>query len=281
MLKSLFQFFKHGGKRALAILLAVVSVIGMFPIMAMASNGDTGGLNPGSSGGQKPTTSNVAWSTVPDMTFLRFTLVEFPKGVVTDLNTNDSGTWKVVGTPLNIVWNKASSKYSADDFRSKVTWYDSSAMLFNGAGSNAAQLMGSTVKAYSAASGNNSRRVMTADEFRAATGITAQQEEQMFHCNSSSWTSGWLNGDYTSMWGTDPHPVTPGNLYNVYTANNAFVYLLTRLSETGGEGTGWSKEDALSTIPTAICGLSTGSSLRRAGSSQILTALCAPIRCGR
>ena len=244
MKKSFSKGIKHSWKRLLAVLLAVVTVIGLLPVSAMAA-GDTGGLNPGTPGGQKPSTTNVAWSTVSDLTFLRFTLVEFPNGVVTDLNTADSGTWRVVGTPLNVVWNKALSYWSADDFRTKITWYDSSAMLFNGAGNNAPQLMASSVTAYSAATGNNRRRVITADEFQAATGITDTQKEQMFHLNSSSWSAGWLNGDYTSMWGTDPHPVTPDNIYQVYKANDAFVYLLTRLSETGGEGTGWSREEAL------------------------------------
>lgn len=65
--------------------------------------GGVGAYNPGSPGGKKPGTSNVAWSTDPERTFLRFTLLEFPQGVVTDLNTNDWGTWHVVGTPLNVV----------------------------------------------------------------------------------------------------------------------------------------------------------------------------------
>ena len=108
MLKSFSHGIKHGWKRALAFLLAVVTVIGMLPVTAMAA-GDTGGLNPGSPGGQKPNSTDVAWSTVSDLTFLRFTLVEFPNGVVTDLNTNDSGVWRVVGTPLNVIWNKAVS----------------------------------------------------------------------------------------------------------------------------------------------------------------------------
>ena len=237
-------FIKHRLKRVLAVLLALITVIGLLPMTAMA--GDTGGLNPGSPGGQRPDSSDVAWSTILDQTFLRFTLVEFPQGVVTDLNINDGSTWRVVGTPLNVVWNTTSSYYTAEDYRSRVTWYDSNAMLFNGAGADAAQLMGSSVSAYSAASGNNRRKVITADEFQTATGISDQQKEQMFHCNSSTWSTGWLNGDYTSMWGTNPHPVTSGNLYNVYKANDAFIYLLTRLSETGGEGTGWSTEDALS-----------------------------------
>ena len=59
----------------------------------------------------------------------------------------------MVGTPLNVVWNSSVSYFTAEDYRNKVTWYDSSAMLFNGAGSSAAQLMGSGVTAYSAATG--------------------------------------------------------------------------------------------------------------------------------
>ena len=101
MLKS---FVKHRWTRVLAFLLAVVTVIGLLPMTALA-DGDTGGLNPGSPGGQRPSTTNVAWSTNLDVTFLRFTLVEFPNGVVTDLNTSDSGTWRTVGTPLNIIWD--------------------------------------------------------------------------------------------------------------------------------------------------------------------------------
>ena len=246
MLKSFSHGIKHRWKRVLACLLAVVTVIGLLPTMAMADGGNTGGQNPGTPGGQRPNSTDVAWSTILDQTFLRFTLVEFPNGVVTDLNTNDGSTWRAVGTPLNVVWNSASAYHPADYYRNNITWYDSNAMMFNGAGANAPQLMGSGVSAYSAASGNYQRRVITADEFQTATGITDQQKEQMFHLNSSSWSTGWLNGDYTSMWGTDPHPVTSGNLYNVYKANDAFIYLLTRLSETGGEGTGWSTEDALS-----------------------------------
>ncbi len=64
----------------------------------------------------------------------------------------------------------------------------------------------------------NQRWVTTADEFQAETGITDEQKEQMFHCNSSAWSSGWRDGDYTSMWGTDAESVTPGNLYKVYKA---------------------------------------------------------------
>ena len=213
--------------------------------------GDVGAYNPGSPGGQKPHTSNVAWAIDPERTFLRFTLVEFPGGVVTDLNTMDWNTWHVVGTPLNVVW---SNGWSADQCRSDVTWYNSSAMHYNGMGSNAPQLMAGTsvsngVYSYDATVGYNQRWVTTADEFQAETGITDQQKEQMFHLNSDSWSTGWLNGDYTSMWGTDPQSVTPGNLYQVYKANSAFLYLLGRLTETdnhsGGSNPGWSADEAM------------------------------------
>ena len=213
--------------------------------------GDVGAYNPGSPGGQKPHTSNVAWAIDPERTFLRFTLVEFPGGVVTDLNTMDWNTWHVVGTPLNVVW---SNGWSADQCRSDVTWYNSSAMHYNGMGSNAPQLMAGTsvsngVYSYDATAGYNQRWVTTADEFQAETGITDQQKEQMFHLNSSAWSTGWLNGDYTSMWGTDAQSVTPGNLYQVYEANDAFVYLLGRLTETdnhsGGSNPGWSEDEAM------------------------------------
>ena len=68
--------------------------------------------------GKKPSTSNVAWAIDPERTFLRFTLVEFPGGVVTDLNTQDWNTWHVVGTPLNVVWNNG---WSAEQCRSDIT----------------------------------------------------------------------------------------------------------------------------------------------------------------
>ena len=213
--------------------------------------GDVGAYNPGSPGGQKPHTSNVAWAIDPERTFLRFSLIEFPQGVVTDLNTMDWNTWHVVGTPLNVVW---SNGWSADQCRSDVTWYNSSAMHYNGMGSNAPQLMAGTsvsngVYSYDATVGYNQRWVTTADEFQAETGITDQQKEQMFHLNSSAWSTGWLNGDYTSMWGTNSQSVTPGNLYQVYEANDAFVYLLGRLTETdnhsGGSNPGWSADEAM------------------------------------
>lgn len=213
--------------------------------------GDVGAYNPGSPGGQKPHTSNVAWAIDPERTFLRFTLVEFSGGVVTDLNTMDWNTWHVVGTPLNVVW---SNGWSAEQCRSDITWYNSSAMHYNGMGSNAPQLMAGTsvsngVYSYDATVGYNRRWVTTADEFQSETGITNEQKEQMFHLNSDSWSTGWLNGDYTSMWGTDPQSVTPGNLYQVYKANNAFLYLLGRLTETdnhsGGSNPGWSADEAM------------------------------------
>ena len=210
--------------------------------------GGAGGLNPGSPGGQKPTTSNVDWTTDPERTFLRYTLIEFPEGVVRDINTTDYSTWHVVGTPLNVVWGKGTYEtWSAEQCRSKITWFNSNAMQYNGRGSNAAQMMaGGTggVYSYDATSGYNQRWVTTADEFQKESGITDQQKEQMFHCHSSSWSTGWLDGDYTSMWGTDPKPVTPGNLYKVYKPNDAFLYLLGRLSENSS-GTGWSKDNAI------------------------------------
>ena len=221
------------------------------PTANVTPTGDVGAYNPGSPGGQKPHTSNVAWAIDPERTFLRFTLVEFPGGVVTDLNTMDWNTWHVVGTPLNVVW---SNGWSADQCRSDVTWYNSSAMHYNGMGSNAPQLMAGTsvsngVYSYDATVGYNRRWVTTADEFQSETGITNEQKEQMFHLNSDSWSTGWLNGDYTSMWGTDPQSVTPGNLYQVYKANNAFLYLLGRLTETdnhsGGSNPGWSEDEAM------------------------------------
>ena len=224
-------------------------------VSASDPTGGVGAYNPGSPGGKKPTTSNVDWRTDAERTFLRFTLIEFPNGVVTDLNTNDYSTWHVVGTPLNVVWNKnGSDVWSADKCRSDITWYNSCAMQYNGKGADAAQLMaGSSVPqgvySYDATAGHNKRWVTTADEFQKETGITDQQKEQMFHCNSSSWSSGWRDGDYTSMWGTDAESVTPGNLYKVYKANDAFLYLLGRLSETdngaGGDVTGWSKDEAM------------------------------------
>ena len=210
----------------------------------VSANDPTGGVgayNPGSPGGKKPTTSNVAWSTDPERTFLRFTLIEFPQGVVTDLNTNDWSTWHVVGTPLNVVWGNG---WSADDCRSKITWYNSCAMQYNGMGSGAAQLIGGTVYSYDATAGGNKNWVTTADEFQAAAGISNQEKEQMFHCNSGSWSTGWEDGDYTSMWGTDAESVTPGNIYKVYKANNAFLYLLNRLSSNEGSG-GWSEDEAM------------------------------------
>ncbi len=220
-------------------------------ISASDPTGGVGAYNPGSPGGKKPSTSNVDWSTDPERTFLRFTLIEFPNGVVTDLNTNDYNIWHVVGTPLNVVW---SNGWSADECRSKVTWYNSQAVRYNSVGADPAQLMaGSSVAhgvySYEATSGHNKRWVTTADEFQVESGITDQQKEQMFHCNSSSWSSGWRDGDYTSMWGTDAESVTPGNLYKVYKANDAFLYLLNRLSESdngaGGDIAGWNKDEAM------------------------------------
>ena len=185
---------------------------------ASTPTGGVGAYNPGSPGGKKPTTSDVTWSTNPERTFLRFTLIEFPQGVVTDLNNGDYETWHVVGTPLNVVWGDG---WSADKCRSDITWYNSQAVRYNSMGANAAQLMaGSSVEygvySYDATAGHNKRWVTTADEFQAESGITDQQKEQMFHCNSKSWSSGWTDGDYTSMWGTDAESVTPGNLYKVY-----------------------------------------------------------------
>ena len=139
------------------------------------------------------------------------------------------------GTPLNVVWGDGSiENWDADTCRRRITWFNSNAMQYNGMGSNAAQMMGGTVYAYDATAGYNQRWVTTADEFQAETGITDQQKEQMFHCHSPSWSTRWANGDYTSMWGTDPKPVTPGNEYMVYKGNKAFLYLLSRLTEVGG-----------------------------------------------
>ena len=221
------------------------------PAPNVTPTGDVGAYNPGSSGGRKPSTTDVAWSINPERTFLRFTLVEFPGGVVTDLNTQDWNTWHVVGTPLNVVW---SDGWSAEKCRSDITWYNSCALQYNAMGANAPQLMaGSSVSngvySYDASVGHNQRWVTTADEFQAETGITDQQKEQVFHLYSDSWSTGWLNGDYTSMWGTEAHSVTPGSLYKVYKANDAFLYLLGRLTETDdGSGVtiaGWSKDEAM------------------------------------
>ena len=234
-------------QRAMACLPVALTLAGLFPFSSFAAGptGGVGGLNPGSPGGQKPTTYDVAWTVDPGKSFLRFTLIEFPGGVVTDIGNTSS--WQAVGTPLNVVWTQGNqSTWTADFCRSKIVWFDSNAMLFNSQGANAAQLMAGTVSYYSAASGNNQRRVMTASEFAAESGITAAQMDQIFHCASPSWSTSWLDGDYTSMWGTDPKPVTPNNLYKVYKPNKAFLYLLGRLSETGGAGTGWSRQDAIS-----------------------------------
>ena len=222
-------------------------VCGMGGIQLFSSpTGGTGGLNPGSPGGKKPTRNDVAWTTDQERTFLRFTMIEFPEGVVTDLNTTDYSTWHVVGHPLNVVWGKGSIEtWNAEQCRQRISWFNSNAMQYNGKGSSAPDLMGGTVYSYDATAGENQRWVTTADEFQAESGITDQQKEQMFHCNSSSWSTGWLDGDYTSMWGTEPESVTPGNPYKVYKANDAFIYLLGRLTETGGAGSGWSKEDAI------------------------------------
>ncbi len=208
--------------------------------VARASSGPTGGVgahNPGSPGGQKPTTTDLAWSVDSERTFLRFTMVEFPYGVVTGLTDPDA--WKVVGKPLNVIWSHGlSGDFTADECRSRITWYNSNALQYNAA-DDAAQLMGGTIAAFDATTAGGKRQVMTADEFQAATGISNAQKEQMFNCHSANWTSGWVDGDYTSMWGTDPHPVTPSNLYQVYKANDAFLYLLERLA-------GWSRDEALS-----------------------------------
>ena len=220
------------------------------PNRAPAANatptGDVGAYNPGSPGGRKPSTTDVAWSINPERTFLRFTLVEFPGGVVTDLNTQDWNTWHVVGTPLNVVWGDG---WSAEKCRSDITWYNSNALQYNAAGANAPQLMAGPsvengVYSYDATQGHNQRWVTTADEFQAETGITNEQKEQMFHLYSDNWSTGWLNGDYTSMWGTEAQPVTPGNIYKVYKANDAFLYLLGRLSETE-DSAGWSADEAM------------------------------------
>ena len=220
------------------------------PNRAPAANatptGDVGAYNPGSPGGRKPSTTDVAWTINPERTFLRFTLVEFPGGVVTDLNTQDWNTWHVVGTPLNVVWGDG---WSAEKCRNDITWYNSNALQYNAAGANAPQLMAGPsvengVYSYDATQGHNQRWVTTADEFQAETGITNEQKEQMFHLYSDNWSTGWLNGDYTSMWGTEAQPVTPGNIYKVYKANDAFLYLLGRLSETE-DSAGWSADEAM------------------------------------
>ena len=220
------------------------------PNRAPAANatptGDVGAYNPGSPGGRKPSTTDVAWTINPERTFLRFTLVEFPGGVVTDLNTQDWNTWHVVGTPLNVVWGDG---WSAEKCRSDITWYNSNALQYNAAEANAPQLMAGPsvengVYSYDATQGHNQRWVTTADEFQAETGITNEQKEQMFHLYSDNWSTGWLNGDYTSMWGTEAQPVTPGNIYKVYKANDAFLYLLGRLSETE-DSAGWSADEAM------------------------------------
>ena len=155
----------------------------------VAANGPTGGaggLNPGSPGGQPPTRRDVSWTTDPERTFLRFTLIEFPEGVVTDLNTTSEGTWKVKGTPLNVVWGQGKlENWDADTCRRNITWFNSNAMQYNGMGSNAQQMMGGTVYAYDATSGYNQRWVTTADEFQAATGISDYEKSQMFHCHAS------------------------------------------------------------------------------------------------
>ena len=104
--------------------------------------------------------------------------------------------------------------------------------------------MAGTIYSYDATADDNQYWVTTADEFQAATGISDAEKEQMFHCNSGSWSSAWRDGDYTSMWGTDAESVTPGNLYKVYQANDAFIYLLGRLSSRGG-GIGWSADEAM------------------------------------
>ena len=203
---------------------------------AAGPTGGVGGLNPGSPGGQTPTRKDIAWTTDPERTFLRFTLIEFPEGVVTDLNTTSEATWKVKGTPLNVVWGQGKlENWDADTCRRNVTWYNSNAMQYNGMGSNAASLMGGTVYAYDATDGYNQRWVTTADEFQAATGISDYEKSQMFHCHASDWSTGWTGGDYTSMWGVNPKPVTPGNEYMVYEANKIFLYLLNRLTEVGSE----------------------------------------------
>ena len=159
-------------------------------VSASDPTGGVGAYNPGSPGGKKPTTSNVAWSSDREKTFLRFTLIEFPQGVVTDLDTRDWGTWHVVGTPLNVVWGDG---WSVDKCRSDITWYNSCAMQYNGEGANAPQLMGGSFESggvYSYDATHNPRWVTTADEFQKATGITDEQKEQMFHCNSGSWSTG-------------------------------------------------------------------------------------------
>ena len=221
---------------------------------AASDDGGTGGLNPGSPGGQVPTRKDVAWTTDPERTFLRFTLIEFPEGVVKDLNNNEYETWHVKGTPLNVVWGQGKyDNWDAETCRRNITWYNSCAMQYNGMGANAPQLMqGKSIPkgiyAYDATSGYNQRWVTTADEFQAATGISDYEKSQMFHCHASDWTDGWTNGDYTSMWGHNPKPVTPNNEYMVYTANKAFLYLLSRLTEVGSNGEalpGWSEDVAL------------------------------------
>ncbi len=218
-------------------------------VAAAGPTGGTGGLNPGSPGGQTPTRKDIAWTTDPERTFLRFTLIEFPEGVVTDLNTTSEATWKVKGTPLNVVWGQGKiENWDADTCRKNITWFNSNAMQYNGMGSNAASLMGGTVYAYDATDGYNQRWVTTADEFQAATGISDYEKSQMFHCHASDWSTGWTNGDYTSMWGVNPKPVTPGNEYMVYQGNKAFLYLLNRLTEVGSGGgalPGWSEDVAL------------------------------------
>ena len=218
---------------------------------ASSSNGDVGAYNPGSPGGKKPSTTNVAWSINPERTFLRFTLIEFPQGVVTDLGSQNWDAWRVVGTPLNVVWGDG---WSGELCRSDIVWYNSNAMQYNTMGADAPSLMGTSIEnhgiySYDASVGHNQRWVATADEFQAETGISDQQKEQMFHLYSDAWSTGWVNGDYTSMWGTEAQPVTPGNVYQVYKANDAFIYLLGRLTETG-DGTGgtipgWSEDEAL------------------------------------
>ena len=128
-------------------------------------------------------------------------------------------------------------------------WLFAYCIADSGTGSDWHSIENHGIYSYDASVGHNQRWVATADEFQAETGISDQQKEQMFHLYSDAWSTGWVNGDYTSMWATEAQPITPGNVYQVYKANDAFIYLLGRLTETGdgtgGSIPGWSEDEAL------------------------------------
>lgn len=192
--------------RFVSFLLSLIMVFSMIPAPAHAIVGGNYGMS--GSGDIPPGKAVGDWkASYGTNTFLRFTLVEFPDGVLDGNITN----YRVVGHSVNIYHLGTDEEdprrthiedfiNNSSDSASYVKWYDSNAMTYLKGGAEAIK----QTPIYDGAWGHANEYVLSYSEMADKYHLTHEEIEDMMWVEGPKWGGAhWENADFTSFFGGD------------------------------------------------------------------------------